>query len=147
MTYYVLRFKTTGIPRVYTNMENISKKSTGPLETTDQRVTGGTLPTLTKRGRIVINRKKDQVVNDLIANADSSTYKMKHTKPKKSEKLSSHISIEQSIDPDRLVERTLHSYLCSCGNRPTECPDPVTLLAPEVIASRLTYELWLWRHI
>ena len=121
-------------------MENISKKSSGPLEAI-------TLPTITKHGRIMINGKKRHVVNDLIQNADSSAYKMKHTKPKKSEKVCSHISIEQSIDPDRLVERTLHSYMCSCGKRPTKCSNPVTMLAPEVTASWLTYDLRLWRHI
>ena len=127
-------------------MESVSKKSSGTLETIDKKVTGVRLPTLTKHGRIVINRKKRQVVNDLIQNADNSTYNMKHKKSKKSEKLSSHISIEQSIDPGRLVERTLHSYTCSCGNRPTKCPDPVTMLTPEVIESMLTYELRLWRY-
>ncbi|KAI0218777.1 hypothetical protein LSAT2_029499 [Lamellibrachia satsuma] len=52
---------------------------------------------------------------------------------KKKRRAVDRISFETTIDPDTLIARTLHSYLCSCGNVPHDCPDPATMTDPEVI--------------
>ena len=41
-------------------------------------------------------------------------------------------SFEESIDPEAIISRTLHCYMCSCGQRPRDCPDPATMIDKEV---------------
>ena len=57
----------------------------------------------------------------------------KSYKKSKKRRAVDRISFETTIDPDTLIARTLHSYLCSCGNVPHDCPDPATMTDPEVI--------------
>ena len=52
------------------------------------------------------------------------------------------LSIESTINPDTLIARTLHSYLCSCGNLPRLCPYPATMIDPEVTRFRLIEIRW-----
>lgn len=121
---------------------------------------GAKFPKVVKKGRHVVRIMNLNTVADVIkdgnntaANADfqhlgvqqfekilvprtTPIASLKHTK------IIPSLSIDSAINRDTLIARTLHSYLCSCGNTPRLCPYPATMIDIEVTRFRLIEIRW-----